>query len=88
MEPLVESETGVQSGRREERVSKAAGLPEFGFFDRSGSGQRTAPHAHRADRLELVPLVALIEQLDLLEFVERLAEGHLRVFELNAQFVG
>src|SRR5262245_61556254 len=55
--------------------------------------------AHQSDRVEfgllarihlgaLACLVALVEQLDLLQFLERLAELRLGVVELGLEFVG
>src|SRR3954453_1273455 len=63
------------------------------------SGLRAASSAHQTDRVQLgllagslflahAHLVALVEQLDLLHFLESLAEGSLGVIELHAQLIG
>ena len=63
------------------------------------SGDGADAGAHQADRVDvgllagvlfgaLARLVALVEQFDLLQFLEGFAEQRLGVFELDAQFVG
>src|ERR1700754_728496 len=65
----------------------------------SRSGDRPDTGAHKSDAVEigllagaflgaLAGLVALVEQLDLLELLEGLRQQALGVFELNPQFVG
>src|SRR6185437_7751533 len=65
----------------------------------ASGNRRPDAGAHQADTVEigllasaflgaLARLVALVEKLDLLEFLERLAQQALGVFKLNPQFVG
>src|ERR1700741_3327395 len=70
------------------------------FFSRQASGDGAAkPRAHQADRVEiglfpgallgaLARLIALVEQLDLLELLESLAQEALGIFKLDAQLIG
>ena len=64
-----------------------------------GSDDDTEARAHQADAIEvgllagallgaLPRLIALVQQLDLLQLLERLGEQRLGVFELDAQLVG
>jgi hypothetical protein len=63
------------------------------------SGDGPDARAHQSDRVEiglfagvlfgaLTRLVALVQKLDLLEFLERLRKQASGVFELNPQFIG
>jgi len=67
--------------------------------EEKASGNGPDPGAHQTDAVEiglfpgvlfrpLARLIALVQQFDLLEFIEGFAEQAFGVFQLNTQFVG
>src|SRR6185437_15761958 len=90
-------------GREPAIHSPSAGVMDSGLAPkrqvRAWELRRSGADAHQRNAVELglfggafrlafAHLVAFVEQLDLLELVEGLGQRKLRVFELDAQFVG